>query len=95
MGILYLIGLILCFITFLLSRKLYEKEGYSRNLKLTNKIKFPIIAYIGFIVASFIPILNLIISLTLIIMIIIMCNDSYSDVGYKSGNFIKFLNKKL
>ena len=92
MGVVFTIGLILSIIAFLLSRRLVEPisyiwENHNRIPIPGKRVKYPIIIWIGFIICSFIPIINIICSVVCIIIMLFGVLEE--EVEFKWGNFMK------
>ena len=97
MTIVWIIGLILSFILFNLSGCLYYAYDGDRNNKVFKKeykLKRPLWLVILFVLASLVPILNII--LPIILFIVIGVDIAEKDVYFHSENIlINFLNKSI
>jgi len=97
MEIVIIIQVILSIIIFFNSFRIYE--DYNRDSQgdkvfiKEDRIRFPIIFYILFVIFTFIPIVGLVVNIVLIIMFIV--NILEEDIYYKFGPITKFLFKKV
>lgn len=94
MIIIYLIQIILTLFSIFISRKLYDYGNYEKDeFDEEDKIQFPIIAYLLFIVLNFIPIVGIISNLFFIGLMIKFLIEG--DLYYKPGKICKFLFKSI
>ena len=94
MIIIYLIQIILTLFSIFISRKLYDYGNYEKDeFDEEDKIQFPIIAYLLFIIANIIPGLGLGVDIWLLGLIIKSLLEE--DLYYKPGKITKFLFKQI
>ena len=93
-GLIYLIQIILTLLLIFISRKLYDDGDYEDDsFDIDDKIKIPIIAYIGLIIINIIPVLGLGIDLWISWLIIRSLIEE--DLYYKPGKIVKFFFKQI
>ena len=93
MEIIYLIQLLLTILLLTITRKLYTYGDYEDNdFDIEDKMLFPIILYILFIIVNLIPIVGIIVDLVIIIVIAVGLVGE--NIYYKPGKIVKFLFQK-
>lgn len=95
MWVAWFIGALLMLNLLVVVRKIHEKAGDYRKYTVGERVTFPLIVWIAYIVLFFLPIVNIIVPIIGLIAVLVVLCDEYSDYVYVKPGWTVKLWKKL